>query len=290
MNIFKLTSTSILISSAILATGCSSDSGGGGGAQVPKNAIVITDANAETTIASSVTSVESIDSALSVLGAETTPTLGLLAMLDKVEPYIDNAKNAAGNSGADPVYASGVTFSENCTVSGSISGSFNSTGTDPNFNDSASVTFSNCDYGLGSVINGNFSSTSSWNYVTGEYSDTAKGSLSITTTSGSTTFKISFTGLDFAESGNDINGTYTVTKAKYAVDFVTNGTSNGGFAVALTAPIVESSGGFFSCPESGAVKVTGGNGSTAEGIYNGDGTMTIKANGTVVNSSAPCYY
>ena len=64
----------------------------------------------------------------------------------------------------------------------------------------------------------------------------------------------------------------------------------------MTAPIVETSGGYDSCPESGTILITGANGSTAEGIYNGDsstnppGTMTIKANGVVVDDLATCVY
>ena len=60
--------------------------------------------------------------------------------------------------------------------------------------------------------------------------------------------------------------------------------------VSTNTPLSIGKCGGFSCPESGHITVTGANASTAEGIYNGDDTMTIKANGVVVNASAPCYY
>ncbi len=82
---------------------------------------------------------------------------------------------------------------------------------------------------------------------------------------------ISFTGIDFQKSGEMLDGTYTTAKSTFAIDFIVNGISSGGFLSELNAAIVESDGD--SCPESGAIKITGGNNTTAEGIYNGDGTQ-----------------
>ncbi|MBE9567392.1 MAG: hypothetical protein IMF14_01765, partial [Proteobacteria bacterium] len=166
-------------------------------------------------------------------------------------------------------------------------------GTYPSFTDSGNVTLVNCDDGFGFVINGNITWVESWNEETGNYSDTLAGSLSMERTGVTDSFKFSFTGIDFAETGNDLvfgSETYTLSRATFAIDFVASGTSGGGFLISLNAPIVESSGGYSSCPESGHILITGASGTTAEGIYNGDGTMTIKANGEIVNAAAPCYY
>ena len=84
---------------------------------------------------------------------------------------------------------------------------------------------------------------------------------------------------------------YNTAKSTFAIDFIVDGTSSGGFMSKLNAPVVESTG-YGSCPESGHIFITGANGTTAEGIYNGDGlTMTIKANGVDVDTGGPvCYY
>jgi hypothetical protein len=96
------------------------------------------------------------------------------------------------------------------------------------------------------------------------------------------------TGINFKETGNNFTGNFTTNALTFSVDFVVNGSGSGGFAVTLLAPIVESSNGT-GCPESGHIKITGANSTTAEGIYNSDDTtMTVIANGSVVNPSAAC--
>jgi len=290
MNKFLTLSTSTaVLSSLFIISGCSSSDDGPATAAVPANAVVINEANAEATVASSITSFDTLETAF---GAEIAPAMGLKAALALLDPKIDAAKSALKNSGSDPVYGVAVSESGACDFSGSFSFNGDESGTFPSFSDSGTVTLTNCDDGIGFILNGSVSWTSSWNVETGSYSDTVKGSLTIEGT-GVQTFKFSFTGLDFAETGNDLvfgSETYTITKASYAIDFTTNGVSGGGFAVKLTAPVVESSGGYNSCPESGTILITGANGTTAEGTYNGDGTMTIKANGAVVNASANCIY
>ena len=87
-----------------------------------------------------------------------------------------------------------------------------------------------------------------------------------------------------------MDSTYNTAKSTFAIDFIVNGISSDGFLSELKAAIVDSTG-FGSCPESGHIFITGANGTTAEGIYNGDGlTMTIKANGEVVDTGPVCYY
>ena len=254
---------------------------------MPANAVIIDAANAEATVAGSITSVTTLDSAFAV---ETTPTLGVLAALELVQPRIDATKDALNNSGADPVYGVAVSDSGSCWTSGTWAFTGDEGGTFPSFTDSGTVTLTHCVDGLGYVLNGSIHWVDSWNWDTGDYSETLTGNLNMAFTGG---VSFNFAGLDFAETGNDLiwgAETYTMTKGTFGLDFVASGTSGGGYLVSLSAPIVESTGGWFSCPESGHITITGGNGTTAEGIYNGDNTMTIKANGVVVNATAMCYY
>ena len=284
---FTLSIFTALISGLFLITSCSSsDDGGATTASVPANAIIIDSTNAETTVAASVTTVDSLDFVLSV---ETAPTMGLLDALALVEPRIDSIKNTLSNSGADAVYGVTVSESGNCTVSGTFSFTGDEGGTYPNFTDSGTVTLVDCDEGFDFIMNGTISWVESGNYETGDFSDSTTGSLSMESTDPNNALKFSFTGMNFAETGNNIAGTYIITKATYTIDFVIDGVSGNGFFVNLTADIVESIGGESSCPESGHITITGGNNTTAEGIYNGDGTMTIKANGEIVRTDATCY-
>lgn len=270
-----------LLASAVALTACLHDEDDGG-ASVPANGVTITDANAEAMVASSAAQIGVLDSGLAV---ETTPTLGLQAALELIKPQIDNAKSASSNSGADPVYASDGNFSGNCTIGGTFSATGHSTAT----SDTGSATFVDCEEIAGFVLNGAIA----WNETfdaSGDYSETFSGTIGIVVGGGST--EITFTSLLFVETGNDLNfgaETYTTTSATVSIDFVVSGVGSGGFLVTLTAPIVESNGGDASCPESGTIRITGANGTFAEGTYNGDGTMTISANGTVVNAAATCY-
>ena len=280
MNRLKtLSVSSALLSSIILITACSSSDEGGGGAAVPANAIVIDNANAETTVLAAASSASSLESAFSALGAETTQSLSLEDTLDIINPLLKNlANNASQNT------ATGIAISEQCPEGGSISGSVTETTNGTATTETGSVTFSNCNYS-GFIINGSFSFTETSDLSIGAYSDNASGSITMSDAISNSSF--SFTGFVYAETGNNQNFTYTTTQLTYAIDFVANGTASGGFLVTLTAPIVESNGD--SCPESGHITVTGANSTTAEGIYNGDGTMTIKANGEIVNTIAACF-
>lgn len=279
-----------LLSGLLLTTGCSSSDGSSstgtsGVATVPANAIVLDATNAEPTVATSVTSTDALST---VLAAGATPAIGLKDALELIKPRIESVKNTIKNSGIDPVFGVAVSDSGNCLVSGSFSFTGDNSGTAPNFTDSGTVTATNCDDGDGAVLNGRFSWVQSWNNVTGSYSDTLTGSFSIQFNGGGLSGTFSFSGLDYAETGNDLipgSETYNVSKATFAVDLP----GGNGFLVNLSAPIIESVGGYNHCPESGGIRITGANGTTAEGIYNGDGTMTIKANGVVIDAAATCY-
>lgn len=278
MNKFlSLSTSSALILSAFLVTGCSSSGDGGGGtATVPANAVVIDSANAEAIVQTAASSGNTLGSALAV---ETTQIMSLQSALNSIQPLLKNVSTAHT--------ATGVDFTEPCTNGGSISGSGTNADDGTTYTDSGTASFNSCNEG-GFIINGSMTFSESGNYVTGDYTADASGSITMTFNNESGSGSFSFTGFVLSETGNYQDFTYSINQLTYAIDFVTNGSQGGGFLVSLTAPIVESNGDF--CPESGHITITGANGTTAEGIYNGDGvTMTIKANGTVVNASATCY-
>lgn len=284
-NYLTLAASLAIFSGQLFITGCSSDDAGSGGssgvATVPTNATVIDASNAETMVASISASLNTFGQAFAV-GA--TPVIGLDAAVDIIKPIINNRSK---NAGVD--LATGVAYSDggDCDVAGTYSISGNETDDGINYSDTFSASFALCDDGAGFIIDGSATGTETENYNTGEYTDSFSGSISIAFTSNTDNVKVSFTGLDFQETGNNYDFTYTTSKSTFALVVLVNGAAQYGFLAELIAPIVESTGD--SCPESGHILITGANGTTAEGIYNGDGTMTIKANGTVVNANAQCY-
>lgn len=289
MNKFlTLAASAALISGQLLITGCSSsDDSSGGVAAVPANATVIDDTNAEAIIQSMAASLGIFEQSLDqAFAAGTTPVIGLNAALDLVKPMI---KNSTKNSGVD--LATGVAFNESGTCEGEGGGTFSVSGDETddgtNYSETVTATFTACDIGSGLTIDGTLTGTFTENRSTGEYTDSISGSFSVTLVSTTETVKVSFTGLNFQETGNNIADTYNTSQSTFALVIEVDGTTQFALLAQLSAPIVESTGDF--CPESGHILVTGANGTTAEGIYNGDGTMTIKANGTVVRTDAPCY-
>jgi hypothetical protein len=286
--LLTLAASAALISGQLLITGCSSSSDGGGTpvATVPANATVIDDSNAEAIIQSMVLSLSTFEQALNqAFAVGSTPVIGLDATLDIVMPMI---KNRSKNSGIDLATGVAINDSGTCEGGGTYSVVGDETDDGTNYSETVTATFTACDIGSGITIDGTLSGTFTENSSTGEYSDSISGTLSVTVVTTSETVKVSFTGLDFQETGNNQFDTYTTTKSTFALVVVVNGTTQAALLAELSAPIVESTGN--SCPESGHILITGGNGTTAEGIYNGDdATMTIKANGDVVNPSASCY-
>ncbi len=265
-----LSASTALLAGIFLTSSCSSDD------DSPPNAITINSTNAEAIVQSAAGSTTALSSALAV---ETIQFVSLRSTLDIIKPLI---QNIADNSTAN--VATGIDFSEPCSGGGSQSGSGTQTDDALNYSDSGTSNFNNC-VEAGFTINGSMSFSDSGNYVTGAYTDTASGSLTMSFNGRNDSF--SFTGFVFSITGNNQLFTYTINQLTYAINFVINGTSGGGFLVSLTAPIIESNGS--GCPESGHITITGGNGTTAEGIYNSDGTMTIKANGAGVTTVPICY-
>ena len=286
MNKFLTISTSTtLLLGAFFITACSSSDDGGGtvGSTLPANATVIDATNAESMVAAISSSLTTFNQ---VLAVETTPVMGLNAALDIIEPFLENhSSNSAAN------LATGVTESEVCPGGGTLTDTFTETTNGDTFSVSGTISFVNCivpvDTLTNFTINGTLNYNESVNNLTADYTDSVTGSLSIAIVSSADNITISFTGINFQETGNNQLFTYNTTQSAFALVMVANGTTEVAIQVTLSAPIVESNGDL--CPESGHIFITGGNNTTAEGIYNGDGTMTIKANGVVVRTDAPCY-
>jgi len=273
--ILTLAATVALISGQLIITSCSSsDDGGGGTATVPANAIEIDANNAEPLVAVAVSSATALGTIANA--AETTQILSLQSAINIIQPILKNISTANVATAAD--------FSEPCSGGGTISGSSTETVNGDTYTETGTASFNDC-IEFGYTINGSVSFTSSENDVTGAYSNDISGSITVAL---STSDSFSFSNFAYEITGNNQLLTYTISQLTYAIEFVSS-TESGGFLVTLTAPIVESTSDF--CPESGHITITGANSTTAEGIYNGDGsTMTIKANGVVVNATAPCYY
>ena len=285
-------STMLLFAGLFLFTGCSSSDDAPvtptPDPTVPVNLVEITPDNAEVIVEASVTSASAFEDGLAAaLAVETTPVIGLSGALDLVLPLI---KDRLINSGID--LATGVALPFNLVGACDVSGTWSESGTEtetsdlPDYALTFDATYVNCDDGVGYILDGSLSGSFTQDIATYEYSTAVTGNLSLIV-AGDSTVKIRFTGIDFQKSGEEFMFTYTTAKSTFAIDFIVDGTSSGGFMSKLNAPIVESNGDF--CPESGHIFITGANSTTAEGIYNGDGTMTIKANGAVVNATAPCY-
>lgn len=280
-------STVLLFAGLSLITGCSSSGDGGVApgtlpATLPANATVIDANNAEDLVLAVSQSLRTLNQALAV---ETTPVFGLNAALEIVEPFLNHSDNSGAN------LTTGITDSDVCPGGGSYSDTYTETTNGEIYSVSGTITFVNCIIPLDTLtsflINGSLTYDDTDDGSTGDYDESTTGSLVITTTTSTDSVKISFTGIDFQESGNNWDYTYTTTKSTFALVVEVNGVTQFAFLTELKAPIVESNGDF--CPESGHIFITGGNSTTAEGIYNGDGTMTIKANGAVVDAAAACY-
>lgn len=282
-----LTTSTALLSGLFLITGCSSDDGGGSGASVPANAIVINAANAETTVASATTSTDTFGAALPTIATAaettTTPNTNLKSALKQIKLSV---RDNSTDSGID--LATGAAFEDSgeCLNGGTYSQVVDVTSDGENSSYSGSASFVNCN-NFKYILSGTLS-FSSTNNSAGDYTDNMSGSMGMSVPDSG--LLVNFAGFDLSVTGNYFDYSYTVNRLSYSVDFVTANGSSGGYLITLTAPIVENSGTFFSCPESGHITITGADGTTAEGIYNGGDTMTIKANGEVVNAAAPCYY
>lgn len=297
-----LTPLAIVASFSTLAfiTGCSSSDSNT--ASVPPNAVVIDDTNAVGIVLGvTQTSAEPVE-VLEVIGVETTRVPNLYKALDIIKPLLTNISTVNASTSVD---ISRELPCANNNGDGTISGS-EITAEDGTTTTSGSASFSNCTFisDFESItIDGNLSFSFSDN-LSDDYTSSVSGSITMSilvnndsslgdvsdngftanSFSGNGTF--TFSGFVFSETGNNFDNTYNIDQLTYAIDFVIDGTQGGGYLVTLNAPLTESGVNPISdCHGSGHIIITGANGTTAEGIFNNDDTVTIKANGEIIQSA-----
>lgn len=292
MNTFKLASSTLLLSSAIIITGCGSDgdSAGTSAAAVPKDAIVLDANNADTVVNKAITTSDLI------LAKGTEPSTTMTGLLSQI---INNAQSSSLNSGVDLV--TGVAFTEvyDCadpgtwnfntktTIDPSLDGTNNTYSDNLNatingdaYSASGSTTFTNCDVNADPnlQLDGSLNWTYSGNDATGNWNSNATGTL--TMTEGVT--PIDLTNLAMTDSGNDFTGAYETSRMQY-----TYNPGTGGWALNMTTNIV---GNDNNCgPTAGVVEISGANGTKARVTFNADQSVTVEVNagdGTYVETVA----
>lgn len=286
MNKYVTISTSAaLLSGLFLISGCSSsDDNGVPGAGVPANAVTIADSTtAETTTAAAIGSGVTFVGAFGIEASTTVTGRDILNIaLDKMDRDTSTTTNVVA----------GVAFNDPCLSSGSVSG--DQTETPTSF--SGTANFNACNDGDGLTIKGSISGNGTSTDPSGPYNINLSGNLTLTFDANSNASfggysggSIGFNGFNYAASGDDSNGSYTVTTFTYALA-PSNG---GGFAVQLSQPLVGNE--LESCElTSGQVLVSGAGGSQARGTVNPNGTVTVEyhnGDGNFVesaNSPLPC--
>ncbi|MDH3342459.1 MAG: hypothetical protein OEM07_01925 [Gammaproteobacteria bacterium] len=279
MKILKITGSSLLLSSALIITGCSSDDGGGvGKATVPKDAIPLTAANAETVISKSFTATDVI------LAKGTSATTTIPS--EVVDQVLDGIRsNFRSATGADMVSGVAFNYTRDCATGqpDAIEGDLNTktdkgneTATDDGsgggtYKASGTSSMVECDEGNGVTLDGKVSYTWSevWGYDANQdyfsnYSSKVSGSVTMTP-NGSTT-PIDLTNLVMNREHNGVTNDYTITKMQYTYNPGTDG-----FALNMTTTI---EGNDNACnPTAGVVEISGANKSKVRITYSDTGVL-----------------
>lgn len=273
--ISRLAITSALVSSLAIF-GCSSSDDGGG-----TTLTTITEANAAEMVAAATESGMALMPLLDVLTAvEVDQTL---SAKDVINAAIDKVKTFDGGYANRPT---AVTFSDDCTDGGTVSGDETDTITADTMGVTGTAIFINCEES-GITINGSISYSLSLTISTQDYTGAFSGNLSGTDGIESA----SLTGMDILMSGNDSTGLYSLDP----YTFTASVTGVGGFSTRLLAPIMGDEN--YNCPinpMSGIILVTGASNTQAKGTINSVGNVTIEFNdgtGTfteVPGSPFPC--
>ncbi len=302
-----LSTTTALFSAFFFITGCSSSDSGT--TSVPANAVVIDNTNAVRIVQEAIESGDNPTETLELIAVETTQMLNLYKVLDIIKPLLTNTQTID--------VATGIDISKEITCDNDDgTGTLSVTGTEITAEDGTTTTsgtasFINCTFnetnGSG-TLDGSLSFLFSDNEITGDYTLSVSGSITtsisinndliilnaldngLLSNTPSINGTFSFSGFVFSETGNSIDNTYSINEMTYAIDFVIDGTQGGGYLVTLNAPIAESRRATLfrdDCHESGHILITGANGSTAEGIFNNMDTVTVKANGEIIEPAYP---
>ncbi len=266
MNKFKIFS-SILLFTFLASCGGGSGSDGGTGTgttsiSIPADAVTITSANTTSIAASAVSTFDS-----------TTTIIGVQASLPSPYAAIETITNIAFNKNKIPSsVASGIVEVFNCTYGGTESDNY----TETSGGGSGVITFNQCNYGDGMVLNGSFSYRYIWNSNTGAYTETGNGRITISSSGEAFTLA-----LNYSDTGNDFSGDSSIS-----ISFSITGSSLGGFMVNSTQPLISLN---FNYASSGQLIVSGANNtrlrititsiSTASVEFdNGDGNFVFHSN------------
>ena len=271
MNIFKLASSTLLLSSAIAITGCGSDGDSGtstSAAAVPKDAIILDATNTQTIVEKAFTATDII------LSKGVQQTAAANSVISQV---VDTIRNNAINSGVDLV--TGIAFSDTYDCSdptGNTPGiegapntytdKGNATINGSSFTANGTATFTECAQ-LGVILDGSVSFNFTEDDATLEWSSKVTGNLTMTVT----VVPIAITNLAINDAGNFGTGDYVTSKMQY-----TYNPGTGGFALNMTTNI---EGNDYDCgPTAGVVEISGANNTKARITFNADMSMTVEIN------------
>jgi len=264
-------------STQFLITACSSEDSGGG-ISPPKDAIVFNDSNA----ASSADLAVGITEALQFFkGGSETP-----AVNDILVQLVHRTRQHEQYSGVDlvsgPAYEDSYSCADSSDVASGTSNSVSHVGSfsiDANGNESGSgtTTFYDCMVS-GIIIDGGFS-YSYTESTSGDYTDSAHGSLTMTIDS----TVASLSNFSLSDSGNYNSGDFTITKLQYVFDPGSNG-----FSMQVTATVVGND--TENCPMSGQILLKGGSNTKVQITFASGTTLSVdvdEGSGFVPVSGSP---
>ncbi len=115
------------------------------------------------------------------------------------------------------------------------------------------------------------------NFVTGDFSSTADGFISVATAgiSGQPDTTFGVTNFDFAETGNSTTNTFDISILSYTFEF-DNAALSFFVTIEVTDSIIENNGD--SCPDSGTVVIRGSNNTSVSGTFDGS-SIAVSING-----------
>lgn len=252
--------TAALLTSTIALTACLHDDDAASGPAVPANAVTITDANANSIMASSTLTMGTVLAAAESTGGPA----------DIMQLIIDRAKDAIKNppaTGQDPVIGTDLNQVIPCTSGGNITVTGHSSGTTSG-SGSETDTFNNCqEFGL--TINGSITIGFSWNG--NNWNAYASGSLTIN----DGVEDITISGISVVLNGNDSTGALNITSFQFTFDPA----SGGGFAVQLTTALEMNE--LLFCPDTptaGVITVSGAGGTQVRLTVTSTNVMTLELN------------
>jgi hypothetical protein len=182
---------------------------------------------------------------------------------------------------SDPVaVTTSDSIDETCSGGGKIQGSVQVDDSYPLYSESGSITFDKCAE-TGITMDGRLRFSNQENSSTDAFSDSISGDISISRqVNGSETISIGMVGMNFAETGNSFDHTYTISAMDMSFGF-SNSSLAFSVSISLDEDIVENTGD--TCPDRGTVRLTGSNGTYLTATYNGS-EVIVSENGNPGNT------